>query len=240
MLKVLLFLLTTIVFAQDDVILNKKDDDIIIDKTNIIEEKETTPSVKVNIWSSTVQKYNRNYEDIEKLILNGQNINQDVVDSYNMILLASSQNDNKLFNLSVNYNADINSVNKNGQNILYFFAKNENIDGIKYLIEKNIFTKLNKVDKTNRNSLHSFMLGKSSNLDVLKLLLNNKVNVNQQDINGQTPIMYAIVDRKWDVVKLLLSNSDNNLKDNWGQNLNYYLKNYQDLKSKEILGLSFD
>jgi ankyrin repeat protein len=61
------------------------------------------------------------------------------------------------------------------------------------------------------------------NIELLELLLTNKnINIDIQDINGDTPLTIALLDAKYDediIIKLLDAGADLNKTDNFGYRL---------------------
>jgi len=105
--------------------------------------------------------------------------------------------------------ADINYKNKNGYNILMIACINKNYEVVKLLLENNVLIDNNRVNNNyNINSDSALMLS-VNNIDILKLLIKYKSNVNYQNVMGYTALMKACLNKNLDSVKLLIENKAN-------------------------------
>lgn len=209
--------------SSDDIIVDKNTEEIII---------QPQPIPRVDKWMSLIQSKNRNYDLIEKALQSGQNPNQSIFEGNTILHLAAWQNDERLFLLGLKYGAQLSLVNKNGDTVLHWvaYSKNPHIIGTVFL-NKNSLKLLDKQNKTGRSPLH-FNALQWGNLEVAKFLIENKVNLDIKDINGQTPLHYAISLRKWDLVKLYIdSGADINIKDNFDNGFNEYIMNKGDTEA---------
>jgi ankyrin repeat protein len=198
-------------------------DDVLVDNTDeIILTKREEP--KIDNWMSVIQHKNRNYLEIENKLKHGQNPNQNIFDGSTMGHLAAWQNDEKLLNLALQYKVDINYTNKNGETPVHWAAASKNINLLNMISNDKLFLKsINKTTKSGRTPLH-FNALYSGNLEILKFLIQNKIDLNIQDINGQTALDYAIISQKWDFAEILLINGANpNIKDKNEETFDSYL-----------------
>lgn len=211
-----------------------EDEDIIVDKTN--EEIILPATPTIDKWMSIVQAQNRDYISIENSLKNGQNVNQGIFDGSSMIHLAAWQNDEKLFKLGIQYDGIISNTNKNGETALHWAAHSNNPAIINLaLSDKTALKIINKQNKTGRTALH-FNALQWGNLEVAKLLILQKADLNIKDNNGQSPLHYALAGRKWELAKLYIdSGADISLKDNNGDGLDEYVKSKGDIEGFKIL-----
>ncbi|MBC8303177.1 MAG: ankyrin repeat domain-containing protein [Pelagibacterales bacterium] len=79
----------------------------------------------------------------------------------------------------------------------------ENIKIIEYLILNNA-TLDKKVDMNGKILTPLFLALSNENLEIIKLLLKNSVDVNIQDHNGDTPLIYSVNMRDYELVSLFL------------------------------------
>lgn len=199
-------------------------EDLIVDNTSeevIIPAKAIS---KVDEWMHIVQAKNRDYTLIENTLKNGQNANQSIFDGSNMLHLAAWQNDEKLFVLGLQYGGILSNINKNDETALHWASYNNNTKFVNLaLLDKSFLKILDKQSKNGRTALHFNALS-WGNLDVAKVLIAQHANLNIADINGQTPLHYALSSRKWDLAKLYIdSGADTTLKDKNGDGIDEYL-----------------
>ncbi len=212
------------------------DDDIIIDKSKDEVIIEAKPIASVDKWMSTVQAKERNYSQIEEMLKNGQNANQGIFEGSSMLHLAAWQNDEKLFSLGMSYGGNLSILNKNGETPLHWAAYSKNPNIIKMaLSDKNALKLINKTNKNGRNVFH-FNALQWGNIDVAKILISAKADINIKDNNGQTPLHYAVALRRWDLAKLyIMSGADTKIKDNSGDAFDEYLMRNGDIEGYKLL-----
>lgn len=210
---------------------SSEEDEVIVDKSS--EEVIVAPQVTPHIdkWMSIVQAKDRDYLLIEKSLQSGQNANQTIFDGSTMLHIAAWQNDEKLFRLGLQYGGMIGNVNKSGETVLHWaaYSNNPNIISLA-LSDKNALKIINKQNKAGRTALH-FNALKWGNLEVAKILINNKADLNIKDNNGQTPLHYALALRKWNLAKLYIDyGADINIKDKDNEGIDEYLLTQGDIE----------
>ena len=90
-------------------------------------------------------------------------------------------------------------------------------------------------DKDNRNDMLMYA-AYNGNIEELKLLLNEELDINKKDKNGKTAIMYAIESGNINAISLILANNpDLSIKDNNGWNAQDYAKLTKDNKIVELI-----
>jgi ankyrin repeat protein len=146
----------------------------------------------------------RRQRDLVTLLLDyGADPNrQRIEDGQTALLVASQVGDIKLVRLLVARGAEVNRPNKAGQTPL-FLARTPEI--ARYLIEQG--ASLGAQDELGRTAL--FPQAERANVDNVRLLLEEGLEVNHRDLTGRTPLIAAVsghwdVERVEAVVRLLL------------------------------------
>lgn len=212
---------TPSITEEDEVIVDKSSDEIIV-------PAQALP--QVDKWMGIVQAKERDYVLIEHTLQNGQNANQGIFEGSSMLHLAAWQNDEKLFRLGLQYGGILSNTNKNGETVLHWaaYSKNPNIINLAFS-DKSSLKIINKQNKTGRTALH-FNALQWGNLEVAKALISQKADLNIKDVNGQTPLHYALASRKWNLAKLYIdSGADTSLKDKNNEGLDEYILSKGDI-----------
>jgi ankyrin repeat protein len=211
-----------------------QDDEILIDKTQDI------PLNQLYQWMFTIQKSPRNYQKIQQLLQNGQNVNAIIfTNGYygnsTILHVAAWQNDEKLFELGINYGGSIHLRTNNGDNVLHFAAKAKNSKILELALMKNHDLKImNQKDKKGMTPLMFDAIG--GNLENAKLLIENQANLNIQANDGKTALDYAMMTGHWNLAKFYIESGANiNLLDNENHNFNDYLLNYGTIEGFKLL-----
>jgi ankyrin repeat protein len=156
---------------------------------------------------------------------------------------------NKIKNIYYLTEECINLKDRNGNTPLMHYCINNDIETIKLLLENGAET--NIVNNIRQSAL--FMLSKSYSHDfdntqisnwtrIYKLLIKKGADINLQDFNGISILMYAVIKRNTILVKLLLNSNeiDITLKDLNGNKALSFLNlpdDYEDFKKIEIINL---
>ncbi len=102
---------------------------------------------------------------------------------------------------------DINALDSLKRTVLHEVARHDNPAAIEILLQNN--ANVNARDSKNNSPLHLVKSGK-----IAQLLIDAQADINAQNIDGETPLMYAVRNGYKTVVETLLQN-----------NANLYLKN---------------
>ncbi len=229
--------------VKDNVILDltveKKDDVLLIQEENLSEkaeeEKNALEKAKKAQEDFLIALQVKKLDQIQEYINNGANINIDIYEKNKAVHISASHGDVNYFNFLNNNGANILAVNGNGENIWLIGAKNRNMDFLsnlkKVAKEKDFKQLLTQRDKYKRNALHNYVLYTYSlNEKFIDFLISNGVNVNEQDVNGRTPINYAIASRKWNIIEYLLKNKGSlEIKDENGVTVEQHLLERMDV-----------
>ena len=147
-----------------------------------------------------------NIETAKYLIEHGANVNQ--IDEYGAIPLFNVTWYYDLAKLYIESGSDIHHKDENGCPILFRTIMNNNYKLLKYLIvEKSI--DVNDTCQNDINSLIWFIIirRKEKNVNIVKLLIEHKININHHDKYKNTALHYAVkYDSKKELIKLLLDN----------------------------------
>jgi len=187
----------------------ESEDILFIQKESKTEETEKK-NFFIDNFSYAVQT--KNYQKMEELLKNGTNINQVIYDGNTIVNISSFHQDPVLLSFAIKKKANLKNINKNGESILYWGATG---DGIEYLeaVKKAIPPKdfndlMSKKTNTGRTPLHAAVLY-TGNPNVINWLINNKVDMDVKDINGQTALHYAASLSRWDALETLLKRGGN-------------------------------
>lgn len=88
----------------------------------------------------------------------------------------------------LNYNVNVDIIDKSGRNLLGTATATGNFNMVKILLSK--VKNINIKDGLDGNSLFGAVMSKS--LDICDLLIKNGININQYDRHGNTPLLLAI------------------------------------------------
>lgn len=138
---------------------------------------------------------NENIEVIEELIRNGAKIR--VTDkNKNSLLHMIETNSPEILRVAqyfIENGADINAEDDRGRTPLFIAIQKELWDYCRLLIRAN--ANVDVVDDADNNLLHALCIGKSNNkekIEMARFLIDRKVDVNEKNGLGQTPIFYAV------------------------------------------------
>ena len=169
-----------------------------------------------------LNSYDELEKKIDKLILNGVDLDEIDDDGYNAIALASEERYLTLIKVLLEKGADFNSRDKYGYKLvnrvyLYFYYY---YDVLKLLLEYDLDP--NSIQDSYRNNTILHMTVYDGNLESTKLLLDYGANINAKNKYGLTPFNYAISDfyppiarNIIKVLKFLASNPNLNVEDNF-------------------------
>lgn len=140
-----------------------------------------------------------NYDIINELFTSG--IDGNILNSKNENILTYiiEKNDIKLLNMLLKYNLDINKVIKKEENFNIFLdlIRKDKIDLAKIILRNKNELKLdiNFSDNLWQTALYYAIISKD--LDLVKLLISNEIDINQPNKDLQTPLMIA--SQGWDI-----------------------------------------
>jgi ankyrin repeat protein len=137
------------------------------------------------IWSGKT-------ETVKVLINKGADINKRDKTGYTPLLWASKYGYLDIAKLLIDGGADINAKDKNGSTPLMLASSGGYLDIAKLLIDKG--ADVNAQDKTGLTALHNIAQSYSDNNTVMLIeyLLSKNASINVKDVNGWTPLRYAI------------------------------------------------
>lgn len=143
--------------SVEDLLLEVKNDSCCFKYVN---DKGFTPLL--------IAVYKENYKVAEKLIELGSDVN--FISDFGSVLMAAMYNSNdKIFNLLINSNVDINLQDKNGNTPLMFAVYIGNESYVKELLKRNANKNI-----INKESQTAFMIAvQLSNEKIIDLLINN-------------------------------------------------------------------
>jgi serine/threonine-protein phosphatase 6 regulatory ankyrin repeat subunit B len=142
----------------------------------------------------------------------GINVNQPDENGNTPLLLAVTGGKLEAINKLLDARADINAINKNGRNALIIISANPKPSTVKLLIDKGI--KVDIADSEGKTPLMALTSCKCPEaVESAKMLVAAKANINAQDTDGWTALMYAVQNNNFEVAKTLVDlGADVNLK----------------------------
>ena len=112
--------------------------------------------------------------------------------------------------------ADLNVKAKNGETCLFDAVRGKKYEMVELLIEKGI--DINLTNFYDDNALKTAVSMGSQNINIVRLLLESKINPNLKSIHGETPLHEAVRQGNAQLVKLLLQyKADPSIKDDNGK-----------------------
>ena len=156
------------------------------------------------------------YEEIEKSINSGININAVDMGGYDALSNAARYNkDVKVMKLLLKNGASINHNGNDGSTPLMFAASDNSLEAVKFLLEAGADIKAARDD-----GITALMgAAKKNTSEVVKFLLKAGANVNIKDTNGMTPLLYAAMNNPDpEVINALIDAGADDTKSNNGDN----------------------
>jgi ankyrin repeat protein len=208
------------------------DDDVLFIQEG---EDEKSSSKIYDNFSIAIQS--KDYKKIETYIMKGANINTPLYNGNTIIHISAFHRDLDFLLFAADHKANFKQLNNNDESILYWAAGGQSVQYLeeaRAILGKDFDLLLAKQTKTGRTPLHSAIVY-SANLDVIKWLIDNKININAKDINGKTALHYAAGMRKWEALEVMLKKGGNiNEADDEGRTVEDYIFERMDVLSVEI------
>lgn len=197
-----------------------------INKIKQLLEKINNKNLKMsNVSYLMIACENNNKEIIELLIKKGANIND--VDHNNRTALheACKKGNLEVVKILIENGANIHIEEESGKTAVTFateIVQPESLEIIKYLKDKgaNLLVK----DKNNNNLLHKVIGGVQKDIKetikIIKYLISEKIELNEQNTIGNTPLINAILlTKNIEIVKILIENgADINIENGTNKN----------------------
>ena len=153
---------------------------------------------------------------VNKYLTAGANVNAQARDTLTTPLMSASfKNNIDVVNILINYGANLNMRDINGNTALILACENGYFGIVDRLIQKTP-----DINIQNIQGINALMMAcKSGNLRIVKRLLElPNININARDFPGDTALIFACRSDKVDIVKLLLETGrvDINAQDQYG------------------------
>ena len=116
---------------------------------------------------------------------------------------------------------EINFTDNNGENILFHVIRNKNNEILDKIIEKGI--SLNQINDQLSNALH--IACKFSNAFSVKILLENDIDIEQIDIDGNKALFYAEQNSDIEII-ILIKRYTKIIRKEKINSLDYFIKNF--------------
>jgi len=149
---------------------------------------------------------------VETLVNNGANINYENNNGENALFYAIRNGHISIINYLLSKDMDIQHKNKFGQNLLIslLIEKDNTLYWIKEFmaenhVANNILNKRNAVYGT-KTSGEFFYTNNDYFINTVKFLIDKKIDINNVDNFGNTPLIYAAINGDFKVAKLLIEN----------------------------------
>lgn len=166
-------------------------------------------------------------EILEKLLESGANINETDEEGRTLLMIAALYNKKDIFNLLINKNSSIDLQDNEGKNALHhavkpYYNTTKTIEALhtekiknQEIIQKLVDLGLPINTKDNAGQTPLILACKHENKQAVNILIkNDEIEIDLQDNNGKTALMYATLFQNLDIIKTLLSyNANINLPD---------------------------
>jgi ankyrin repeat protein len=208
------------------------DDDVLFVQEG---EEEKSSAKTYDNFSIAIQS--KDYKKIDSYLLKGSNININLYNGNTIVHISAFHRDLDFLLFASERKANLAQLNNNDESILYWAAGGQSVQYLeeaRAILGKNFNTLLAKQTKIGRTPLHSAILY-SANSDVIKWLIDNKVNMNAKDINGKTALHYAAGMRRWEALEVMLKKGGNiNEADDEGKTVEDYIFERMDVLSVDM------
>ncbi len=142
---------------------------------------------------------------IEILLKNGASINTKYRGLVNLITFATWQNcDEEIYSKLVSNGANINYIDIDGYSPIYDAIISNNVKIFKLFLKIGANVKIYDKNKFPSNLLH-FAVFTNADAEIMKILVDNGVNINQKDFDGLTPLHCAIHDNNIKAITTLVN-----------------------------------
>ncbi|OUM57792.1 hypothetical protein PIROE2DRAFT_64803 [Piromyces sp. E2] len=193
-------------------------------------EYATNYNIDLNIsndihYTPLIYAYNSNEMEIFKLLVQYININERDFTGNNLLFYAIEKNDLKMVDYLIKTDIDTNNINNIEESIFDHALSTRNVRVLRVLL-KNDCIHLNQQDSNGNTPLHK-MIKKKDVRDPLfiKIMIENGSDVNVSNEQKDTPLLCAIEEGEYEIVKLLLENGATDTKDTYeNTSLDYALK----------------
>lgn len=232
-----LLLVCGISYAQETITNDASDSDNSDTETFILDNQEASDNLiildntlqkntfTVDIWQQQVQNINKDYQKIEDLIIAKGWIDRPVIDGNTLLILSAMQSNENLEKIGIKHGGNIYLKNTYDETAIHWAAASNNLNIIQNLFIKTPIDLNQILTKQNLTPLHYNILY-SNNILITKFLLKYQSNLEAKDINGLTPLHYAVMFDKIEQAKLLVANGYSmSSKDNEGQSVEDYVVN---------------
>jgi ankyrin repeat protein len=149
---------------------------------------------------------------VKYLVKNGADVNCGAGDYWFPLELAVSNNKYNVANYLIDINVEPLYKNENSSHLIWASYEGY-LHIVKYLIEtKNV--NINYKDNKGISALHWACNAKYIDIKIVKYLVSHGANINDVDINGETPLIFACRKGDYEAVKYLISKGANINKKN--------------------------
>jgi uncharacterized protein len=178
----------------------------IIGVKNILNENQYLNKLSYEMPPLVVAGNRGRYQIASLLLDYGFNVDEEDKYGFSPLKTAARNGHFNLVKLFMEHNADIHYITKTSPSPLSVVAAQGNVEMGKYLIEQGV------IDTRGTGTVFPIQeAARKGHLEFVKLLINKKYNVNIKDNKGWTALLYAVINKDYDMVVLLLDNGANPL-----------------------------
>jgi len=143
-----------------------------------------------------------NKDKVFQLVRDGADIEATDEMGWTPLMIACSAGHEEIVEYLVSKGADMNAANSTGQSALHYAASRDRLTIAKYLIESGAH--INLRDKLNQTPLHR--AASKGNTKIVSLLLSRRpdIQLNPQDVVGNTPLHLSCEEERVEEAKLLM------------------------------------
>ncbi|CAH0549306.1 unnamed protein product [Brassicogethes aeneus] len=166
----------------------------------------------INGCSPLIFAVSKNHTETAKFLINqGADVNlRDSKDNATALHDAALTENVEIANVLLSKDADIDAQDINGKSPLIFAVSNNHTETAKFLINKGADVNL-RGSKDNATALHD--AAATGNVEIAKVLLSKDADIDAQDINGYSPLMFAVIKNHTETAKFLINHgADVNLR----------------------------
>lgn len=171
---------------------------------DLMEEDFSKKNLQIHCTIGLLWAIKNNQLEIAELLLNkGAQVKDENYGSPITLAITSNLESKKEFiKLLMNYEADINTIEKGGSTAIIEACSKGNIEIVKFLIKNG--AKINQKDKNGKTALfYATILGYKK---IVEHLIKSGANINYIDKTGKTPLLYAAEIGQKEIFDLLIIN----------------------------------
>jgi len=144
-----------------------------------------------------------NLKAVACLVENGANVNFGTTENKTPLHVASANGNFEIVKYLIKEGAELDAKNNEGNTPLHFAVFENHLEVVKHIIEQGADISIT-AGRFDQSILHD--AAERGNVDMVKYLLEKKVNINSKTREGYTPLHKSVLAGKLEVAKLLIEN----------------------------------